>query len=59
MYQDILISMGVSALLMVVAERKERSKWASALAKVFWAISNASQKDPDLEKAIEAKRPKP
>lgn len=49
---DLLISMGVSALLLVVREKQGRQKWARALAKLFAEIQRQAQSDAVLQSAI-------
>jgi hypothetical protein len=51
-----LIDIGIAALLRIVKDRRERSKWAKALAKVFVAIEDASVEDNTLMHAIQLKR---
>ena len=54
--EDILINLGVSALLSMVQDKANRKKWARTLAKVFVAIQNAANMDQGVREAIAAKQ---
>lgn len=53
-----LIDLGISALLRIVADNKDRKRWAKALAKIFVAIQNAATMDASLEHEIALQRAK-
>lgn len=53
---DWLVDIGVSALLRIVQDTKERKRWARALAKVFDAIQRAAATDSLLAAAIKEKQ---
>lgn len=54
--QDILIDLGIAALLRILKSKKDVQRFLPALAKVFVAIENVAAVVPDLAGAIEKKR---
>jgi len=54
--EEILINLGVSALLAMVQDKAGRKKWARTLAKVFVAIQAAANVDQVVREAIAAKQ---
>jgi len=55
---DILISMGISALLEALKDKKAIIRLAPAMAKVFVALERSSALTPTLAAAIERARQK-
>lgn len=53
--QDLLVDIGVSALLRTLKNKKTIDQWSRALAKVYVAIHKAAQLYPPLAAAIEQK----
>jgi hypothetical protein len=55
---DMLIEVGITAVLSILRTRKDIRKFESAIAKVFVKIENVSKLDPGLAAAIERQREK-
>lgn len=55
---DLLINVGISALLDIVRNKKDIAKWKAALAKVYVKIHVASTLDAGLAAAIAQARAK-
>lgn len=49
---DMLISMGVSALIMIARDKQGRGKWRKALLKVFREIAVAFRDDSDFQAVV-------
>lgn len=53
---DFLISLGINAVLQLLADKKSMPKFYRALAKLYVAIETAAQSDKGLAEAIAAKK---
>jgi len=53
---DLVIDIGIAALLRILKSKKDVQKWLPAIAKVFVAIEDVAAVVPDLAAAIEKKR---
>lgn len=49
MGNDILIDLGIGAVLRVLKNKREASKWKRAMFKVFKAIAEAYRNDADFQ----------
>lgn len=55
---DLLIEVGISALLSVLRTKKDVRKWEASIAKVYVKIENVAKLDQQLSNAIEMQRNK-
>lgn len=53
---DLVIDIGIAALLRILKNKRDVQKWLPAIAKVFVAIEQTADIVPDLAAAIEKKR---